>query len=289
MDQQVTTVYQSDKIKIATYHCGGGHGGRSREEWAEQDEIVFPRAGTFVRYDAGGRVVADANQVLFFRCGQPYEISHPISGGDRSTIFNVAPGFLEKGLGTDVVSDQNHFVIGHLPVRMRQRLMHHQLLYMLACADVEAFEIEELVWSLLGDVICSSRNYPQQGKQGRAQTCKEYADLSDHVKVFLGAHFQEKVALEEIASAVFCSPYHLCRVFKQVNGVTIYTYLKRLRLIGVLEHLAEFPKTGFAAIALDFGFASHSHFSTVFRKEFGVQPSEMRPPKTSWFANRAIS
>ena len=273
----MSTLYQSEKVVIAAYHCGGAHSGRSREEWAEHDEIVLPRAGTFVRYDASGRAVADANQVLFFRRGQPYEISHPVSGGDRSTIFEVTPGFFAMGLGTEAVSEPTPFGMGHMPVRTHQRLLHYQLLQKLA-GEAEAFEIEEKVWTLLGDVICTSHDHPHQRKLSRSRTRKEYAELSDQVKVYLGAHFQEKVVLEEIARAVHCSPYHLCRVFKQMNGMTIYTYLQRLRLMGVLEHLTAYPKEAFAIVALNFGFANHSHFSTVFRKEFGVRPSEMRRP-----------
>jgi hypothetical protein len=44
-----------------------------------------------VRRNGFGEVVADVNQVLFFHQHQPYQIRHPIPGGDVSTSIAISP------------------------------------------------------------------------------------------------------------------------------------------------------------------------------------------------------
>jgi AraC-like DNA-binding protein len=49
----------------------------------------------------------------------------------------------------------------------------------------------------------------------------------------------------------------------------------RLRLHASLERVAE-PGSDLTAVALDLGFASHSHFTAAFRRSFGLTPSALR-------------
>jgi AraC-like DNA-binding protein len=52
-----------------------------------------------------------------------------------------------------------------------------------------------------------------------------------------------------------------------------------VRLRTSLERIAE-PGADLTSIALDLGFSSHSHFTDVFRREFGSTPSEVRENTT---------
>jgi AraC-like DNA-binding protein len=52
-----------------------------------------------------------------------------------------------------------------------------------------------------------------------------------------------------------------------------------LRLRASLERVAE-QRADLTSIALDLGFSSHSHFTDVFRREFGKTPSEFRKTVT---------
>jgi AraC-like DNA-binding protein len=100
--------------------------------------------------------------------------------------------------------------------------------------------------------------------------------LAERVKLLLGSRFREALQLDEIARAVYASPYHLCRTFKRATGLPIHRYLTRLRLHQSLEDLLDQPGAPLARIALDLGFASHNHFTSAFRTEFGLAPSEFR-------------
>jgi AraC-like DNA-binding protein len=54
---------------------------------------------------------------------------------------------------------------------------------------------------------------------------------------------------------------------------------QRIRLLNSLDQLME--TQDLASLALHLGFASHSHFSTAFVREFGITPSEFRRIATS--------
>jgi AraC-like DNA-binding protein len=55
----------------------------------------------------------------------------------------------------------------------------------------------------------------------------------------------------------------------------VHRWLLRLRLHASLERVAE-PGSDLTTVALDFGFASHSHFTAAFRRTFGLTPSALR-------------
>ena len=82
------------------------------------------------------------------------------------------------------------------------------------------------------------------------------------------------MGLEDIARGLYVSTFHLCRLFKQETGMPMHRYVNRLRLREALEQLTE--GADLTQLALSLGFAGHSHFTTAFRKEFGVPPSEVR-------------
>jgi AraC-like DNA-binding protein len=84
----------------------------------------------------------------------------------------------------------------------------------------------------------------------------------------------ENVRLEDVAYAVNSSPFNFARIFQQQTGLPVHRYLTLLRLRASLDRIA--AEADLTTIALDLGFSSHSHFTEVFRREFGKTPSEIR-------------
>jgi AraC-like DNA-binding protein len=86
------------------------------------------------------------------------------------------------------------------------------------------------------------------------------------------------LSLRRISQAFGCSVRTLHRAFNRPGAPSLGSYLWRRRV----EVSAEILRVPGAAsrtltqIALDLGFSSSAHFSTLFRKAFGVTPSEYR-------------
>jgi AraC family transcriptional regulator len=71
-------------------------------------------------------------------------------------------------------------------------------------------------------------------------------------------------------------PVHLCREFRRHYDQTIGGFIRQRRVEVAAERIALDPDEGLTNIAMNCGFASHAHFSTVFHKLMGVTPSEYR-------------
>ncbi|MEJ2351976.1 MAG: AraC family transcriptional regulator [Anaerolineales bacterium] len=282
---QVRTLFKSNLLWVLDYRCSGQR--EPREEWPTAHEIILPRSGSYVRRDAFGKVVADPNQILFSNRNQPYEISHPIKREDRSTVILLRPDtLLEIARNFDASAlDRPHapFPRAGITADSRLHLSHYWLLSM-DRQDFfnESLAVEEDLLTLLGEILARVfTTGPARSTRKLPGTLREHLDVVHRVKLVLDERFSEKLLLDEIASAVYSSPYHISRVFKRQTGLTIHLYQQRLRLLHAAERLIENPNENLDRIALDLGFANHSHFTTAFGKAFGLSPSDFRRSVTS--------
>ncbi|HYG88437.1 MAG TPA: AraC family transcriptional regulator [Azospirillum sp.] len=96
---------------------------------------------------------------------------------------------------------------------------------------------------------------------------------------YIEEHIADDVSLELLASVAGLSPYHFARCFRQDTGKPPFRYImdRRLERAGSLLATAKLP---IADIAAQCGFSSASHFSTVFRKAFGVAPMQYRADRS---------
>jgi AraC-like DNA-binding protein len=91
----------------------------------------------------------------------------------------------------------------------------------------------------------------------------------------LEERFRERLGLSEIARSANASPDHLQRLFKRRTGLTLHRYQTRLRLVEALELVVE-TGVDLSSLAQELGFASHSHLTAAFRREFGLPPAALR-------------
>jgi AraC family transcriptional regulator len=92
---------------------------------------------------------------------------------------------------------------------------------------------------------------------------------------FMRARLSLPVSLADIAASAGLSPYHFLRVFGSVTGVPPFRFLTRMRIDAARRQLQE-GNLSVTEIAALCGFSSASQFSTAFRRETGMAPSEFR-------------
>jgi AraC-like DNA-binding protein len=241
------------------------------------------RHGAFSRHFGSRTVTADVNQALFFSKESTYRVSHPSDCGDRGTVFTVSPRVLndivrELDPSIDEHPDQPfRFVTGPCDNSVFWR--HRELVQRLETAESNPLEplwADVTALQLVADVLESA--FVQRGavrKPKRQGTGADHAERTEAVKAYLADRMSERITLDDVARAVYASPFHLARIFQQQTGVPVHRYLTQLRLRASLERLAE-DDTDITVIALELGFSSHSHFTDAFRREFGRPPSKVR-------------
>ncbi len=88
-------------------------------------------------------------------------------------------------------------------------------------------------------------------------------------------HVDNPPSLSELARIIGINEYKLKRGFKEIFQTTVFGYLSDYRLTKARQILLDRSKT-ITEIAYDLGYSSPQHFSTAFKKKFGVSPSSAR-------------
>ncbi|MFT3935990.1 MAG: AraC family transcriptional regulator [Chitinophagaceae bacterium] len=81
--------------------------------------------------------------------------------------------------------------------------------------------------------------------------------------------------IPELAKMVNISETKLKNDFKTVYGIPIYQYFQKARMRAARDVL-ESNKYSIKQVALELGYTNLSNFSTAFKKEFGILPSELK-------------
>jgi AraC family transcriptional regulator len=99
-------------------------------------------------------------------------------------------------------------------------------------------------------------------------------ELIRRAKDYLAQTPQTRAGLSQTARAVGASPSTLALAFRTLERVSFYRYALNLRLARAAALLPTYDDL--SRLATDLGFASHSHFSTAFRRWAGLTPSAYR-------------
>ena len=259
----------SPTVQIRDVYCEGTCRLQSAEEFATTTTLVFPYRGVFVRHLGHDQAVAEANQVLFFNAREGYRVSHPVPGGDASLSITIrepllselAPHALVRG-GGDIAFQKQR-----LRIDARTQALVAMLRHSLRRKIAQPLEAESLALTLVQRALGPRTAHAPGATAGRQR-------LVDRAKLVLASDLARRWTLAQIAAEVRCSPVYLTQVFQQVEGLPLYRYQLRLRLARALDLLAQYDDL--AALSLDLGFSSHSHFSAAFRSAYGWSPSEFR-------------
>ncbi len=284
MSLHCDTLYASEIITVTDVRCRPRHACCGTEESSATNDIVLPRRGCFVRHVDQRQTVADANAVLFFRKHEPYRISHPVSGDD-CTCLSFAPDVLADAFGTFDSSVADH---PDAPFRAARTLLATETfvtLYQLRrtirhlrCAGngSSSLLVDEAAIRLLETLArVGEQSKTRSNGPARATTTHAHRELAENTCVVLSECMCDPLTLPRIARRVHSSPFHLSRVFRRITGLSMHQYVIRLRLRAALGRLAD-GESDLTALALALGFASHSHFSHAFRREFDMTPSAFR-------------
>lgn len=230
--------------------------------------VVFPRTAVQISPVGGPRLTADANRVLLYDAGQRYRRGLLDPRGDDCLFVALGPDAVAR-LGSAVVETNG------TKQRFSQRdrscpagtyASLHRLRALSALPGDDELAVDELLLSLLEGVL---------GPSSTASLDDGPLPVAEAVRTVLAHCYRDRLTLPELASEVGVSPYHLHRRFRAVTGWTIHAYRDHLRLREGLARILD-GEPDLSALAFDLGYASHSHFTSRFRRAFGATPSQVR-------------
>jgi AraC-like DNA-binding protein len=268
-DFQVHTLLATPLIELHDVVCAGTCRHKGTVERASCTHLVFPYRGTYVRHVGADEAVADASQVLFFNAGEDYQVSHPNPGGDASLSMSLDEVLLREIAPAELLRPGEPLRFGQPRLRIdpRAQVLVALLRHSLREGVAEPMEGESLALTLAHRALAPRTTHAAGSSQGRQR-------LVDRAKLVLARDLARRWTLAEVAAEVGVSAVYLTQSFHQVEGVPLYRYQLRLRLARALDLLRDYEDL--AALGVDLGFSSHSHFSAAFQKMYGRTPSEFR-------------
>jgi AraC family transcriptional regulator len=100
--------------------------------------------------------------------------------------------------------------------------------------------------------------------------------LLRRVEDFINAHLTREFSIGDVAASVHLSQFHLCRVFKQAHGISLWQYVLRRRVEYAARLMRRHPDDSLTVTAAASGFESYEQFVAAFRKHHGLLPRQFR-------------
>lgn len=92
---------------------------------------------------------------------------------------------------------------------------------------------------------------------------------------YIEKHYGEKISVKEMAESLYVTPNYMSDLFKRHTGKNISAYITDVRLEKAKEYLT-LPECNVASVSERIGIGNSRYFSNLFKKKYGMTPSEYR-------------
>ena len=108
---------------------------------------------------------------------------------------------------------------------------------------------------------------------------RRYSETTTKILSYINDNYKSQAIVSELSSKLFFSRNYISALFKKDTGTTISRYITEVRLCKAKQLLLG-TSLSISEIALDTGYFDISHFSRVFKEEYGDSPLEYRKKYT---------
>jgi AraC-like DNA-binding protein len=269
LDIRRKKLFENERPQIGAFEARPTTDACGEVERQSLNAIVLPFSGLFARHDAPGRqVTGTPSHAIYFARNAPYRISFPGAIGDRAIILRFDEALSPEQVGR--WPGEGPAAQGLLPARAM--MLRNLLWNRLEKGEADSFEAEALGMDLLNWSLESVR----PGKMpARRSALVRRTRAVERVKEAVASAPSDKWNVARLAGLANLSPFHLCHIFREMTGTSIYDYVLHERLARTLDAVLDCDDD-LTVIALDAGFASHSHFTARFKNFFGCTPAALR-------------
>jgi len=265
------------RTAVGTFRCGVGERRFRDTGPIRQCLVVFPRTTVWIRHDGAREFLADPTLVTIYNRGQRYERFPAGAQGDRCDWFAVDDELAREIAGSFDPSDgdrERPFRYSRARSSAGLYLRQRELLRRAALGGVTALELDEEIIAIVAEVLALAYGQDAEPRPGERLVTRLHRELVERARLELTRSAARNASVHEIAAAVDASPFHLCRTFRRVMGMTLHEYRRELRVRLALEPLEE--GTSLSLLAHRLGYASHAHLTKEFQRHLGAAPSAVR-------------
>ena len=104
-------------------------------------------------------------------------------------------------------------------------------------------------------------------------TSKFYQSQLDKIDHYIAENIGSTISMDDLSELLHCSKFYFLREFKKLVGETPYQYLMHKRLEQAKAKLSA-DNPNIAEISHQLGFNDQSHFTRVFKSQYGMTPGQ---------------
>jgi AraC-like DNA-binding protein len=259
-----TTLLQSKSITVSEFRCTAVLGEKPYAELHRCHSISYVRKGSFGYCSRGRTHELVTGSVLIGFPDTEFACTHDHACGDECLSFFFAPDLVE----TIGLRDEPWQVGAAPPLP--------ELMVLGELAQAAASGRSDIGLDEIGQMLASRLIAVASGRQRKqATTTARDRRRAVEAALWIDAHSQDEIALDDAAREAGVSPFHFLRLFSGVLGVTPHQYLVRARLRHAARLLAVDDRD-VTDVAYDVGFNDLSNFVRTFHRAAGVSPLKFR-------------
>lgn len=281
------SLFRSQLVEIGLFDCPKSHPRFHDSGPIHQYLVVFPRQAVRIRYGPGEDVLASQQVITLYNHGQRYRREELSGYGDQSIWLRFRKREILEALQacgrTHAAAESLPFAWTHSPCASTTFLLQRQMVCGLASPEPNDFlGVTETALRLLHQAVAATGAANGAGhvrtRRLAAQpgTRQRHRRLAERCEALLATRYDQPLTLESLAADLATTPFHLSRVFSAHRGRSIHQHLLQLRLRAAVDRMLDRPGLPLTEVGLELGFATPSHFSSAFRKHFGIPPSQFR-------------
>lgn len=117
---------------------------------------------------------------------------------------------------------------------------------------------------------------PVERAKGYAFESANKKYVVEQIVTYFEDHYNEKISLDQIAENMYLSPFYISKIFKSETGDTPIRHLINIRLEKAKELLESGYQGSIQEVAALVGYDDAYHFSKLFKKHYGITPTQAR-------------
>ena len=234
--------------------------------WHNSIEITYVVKGLKVQCMEDEKIIAPTGTLLLVNSGVIHDID--VKNGlegivlliDRDYIDSICPKCKDHGFSLKTNLDASKEIIDYL----FKLVTAHEKNNLLDAHIIVLKIIKILAEKLIVDGFYIKEKHDD-----------ESYELIISIIKYINQHYQQKITLDKLALITNYNKSYLSNIFKKKTGITIFEYLRNVRLEHCLSDL-KYKNNTIVEIALNNGFANIQIFNRIFKEIYKITPKQYR-------------
>lgn len=258
---------------------GSGHEKGRHYHSHEHLEFVYVISGVG-KYRIEGEIVdVEAGDLLIFNPGVKHQAIRDVGSSWPTTEFVVGfSGIQLPGYPNDYIPMKKEKYKLHAMGDLKSKIL--RICTLLDLENRAVLEGQNIMQKalLVQMIVLVLREQCESNTTGNPYESKSLnkSYMVGRIIDYFEEHYCEKISLEHIAENMYLSPFYISKIFKSETGDTPIRYLINIRLEKAKQLLEDGHRRSIQEIAAMVGYDDAYHFSKLFKKRYGITPSEAK-------------